>query len=163
MAARYVRYAKYACMRTQIQNGYSCYQTKWVTVDSGTDANIYLQGVTDYEIVWGDGQYVYADAGEQSGVSAAEPGTVYDVFGTTVASLTVFGSNGSYRVENRKVVTQLVYRYVYSVGALLGAVAASEGAFPEERKGYTYVTTDGAYVIMQDRDGLYYAYLELGR
>ncbi len=163
LVARYVRWEKYTCRRSRVQSGYSYYQTDWVTDESGKNADIYVQGSTDYEIVFSGGQYIYAYAGDQSYVSAEEPGAVYDVAGTKLYKMTVFGSDGSYRFEHRSVVTSPMCLDVYSVESLVGTALASDGAYPDEGKGYTYVTTEDEYTIMKDGDDNYFAYLKLGR
>lgn len=162
LVARYVKWSKCACTYGRIQNGHYYYQTDWVTDASGSDTGRYVQGTTGYEIAYSGGQYVYSAAGDQTYVDAGNPGTVYEVSGTTLYKYTFFGSDGSYRFEHRSVVTVPFYQDVYTAGAYIGAVLASQGQYPDERKGYSYVTTEGEYVIMKDGEGNYYAYVQIG-
>ena len=159
--ARGIRWLKYQCVIEKVFTGdYDWYQTGMRHESSGGNAaDIHLRfwGYTDYSIQWDGDQYIYVPAGEQKAVTAEQPGTVYEIEGTTLYIDNV-NQYGSYYVYSRELITEPVYEDEYLIGDLISQVRAKKDTYPDEKNGYTYVTEYDGYTIMKDGKGKFYAY-----
>ena len=74
------------------------------------------------------------------------------------------GSSTGYERATRIDRILRTYRYYYyEVSNMIGYIRAEDGKYPDEKNGYTYVTTYAGYTIMKDGDGEYYAYKEANK
>lgn len=129
------------------------------TVSSGNASDKYFQGLTGYTFDSEAGT-VYA-SGDQGFVNTSNPGVVYENNGTDRKSIYGYQvlSHGYWQIFTRTVRSETTTKTTYDISGRVGSVIAAKGEYPDAKNGYTYVTTEGAYTIMMDGDGNYFAYV----
>jgi hypothetical protein len=153
---------KYECEEDQELRD-SPYISNWVIVGEGhLNDGVTITGRTSWYYGGGASTNYFDTQGATVTLSVTNPGTVYQVNsdGTVLTEFVVqIEDDGVWVTESRKTLTHnYYYVQVFNVGDCVGRALASEGEYPDVKKGFTYAATKGEYTIMQDRNGNYFAY-----
>lgn len=158
-----IRWIKYACTAEEYISNSNFSQLDWSTQKQGTDATKTYAGFSGYGIHLIGNEFQYFGYQPYITISTNNPGTVYDFadIGTfwSLRRYTI-DSAGNYSESARALFTKHEYATRYPLGEQVGAVYSANGAYPDVKNGYTYVTVCDGYTIMQDSDGNYFAYIK---
>ena len=163
-----VKWIKYACKLVE-EPQYDYTETDWHMFRIADAADTSIRGYHNYGKAWfGDTCYYYLEYPITT-ISADYYGTVYELENSvgghsdTVIQHTIEASNevssGVVLKSYERTITRHLTGYVdgYEVEDEIGTVRAGKNEYPDEKNGYSYVTTTGGYTIMKGYDN-YYAY-----
>ena len=152
-----VKWQKYNC-----EKGTSAYTTytegswgSWETGSSGMTWSVY----PTYSFSSNTGNFTLT--GSSFIIGPNDPGQGYLYGGSSLleAAETV---TGDFRTRTKGSTSSTTYATYYTRGSYIGSVYAKKDAYPDESKGYTYVSTFSgggiSYTVMTDGSGNYYAY-----
>lgn len=154
-----VKWQKYNC--TQAFNAYTTYAegtwSSWVMAGISSS----YTGKSSYTFNTSTG--MYALTGSTVDLSSGNPGSAYIGGGVELTEGQRTGVDDFF-IRKKSRTSNTIYVAYYTRGDYIGAVYAKNGAYPDAKKGYTYVTqftsSGVAYTVMTDGNGNYYAYAQ---